>query len=109
LRGVEVALVRVQRQAGEPDVGGLGDGAAEAAAEHVADLEVLVEPSAPDLRRRARFRGHQCLLSVSSSTRRARSTTGRSIIAPSSAKTPRPRAAASSLAATTFRAQATSV
>ncbi len=51
VRHVEVDLVRVQRQAGEPDVVRVRDRAAEAAAEHVTDIEVLVEPAAPLLRR----------------------------------------------------------
>ena len=48
---VEVHLVRVQREQREPDVVGLGDRPAEAALVDVADVEVLVEAPAPDLRR----------------------------------------------------------
>ena len=68
----------------EPDVVGLGDRAAEPALVEVADVEVLVEPPAPDLRRRAPF---PCRLSHPSlrfvgAVCRARTTTGRSIISP---------------------------
>src|SRR4029077_16575238 len=104
----EVDLVRVQRQTGEPDVVGLRDGAAEPAPEHVADREVLVEPPTPVLRRGLAAGCHRQLLSVSASRRRARSNTGRSTMAPSSANAPWPCAAAASSAASTRRAHATS-
>src|SRR5262249_16801999 len=48
--GVEVELVRVHRQAREPDVVRLADRPAETASVHVADLEVLVEAPPPLLR-----------------------------------------------------------
>src|SRR5205823_9563117 len=99
VRRVEVDLVRVQRQAREPDVVHLGDGAAEAALEDVTDGEVLVEPPPPVLRRLA----HAPLPSLR--TRRARRTTGRSIISPFTASTP---SRLSSKASTTRRAHATS-
>ena len=44
---VEVHLVRVHRQVREPDVVGLGDGAAEPAPVDVSGCEVLVEATAP--------------------------------------------------------------
>ena len=49
-------LVRVHRQAREPDVVGLGDRAAEPAAVDVSDVEVLEEPAPPVLRRRTGVR-----------------------------------------------------
>ena len=81
---VEVHRVRVHGQAGEPDVVGVRDRAAEAAAEDVADGEVLVvaapaTPSAPVIAPRASRRQR---------SRRARSTTGRSTIVPFTASTP---------------------
>src|SRR5581483_7009747 len=109
VRRVEVHLVRVERQAGEPDVVRLGDRAAEAALKDVADLEVLVEAAAPGLRRRRGVSAHLAsLLSASSRIRRARSTTGRSTIAPSSANTPRPSPSSRANAATTSFAHSTS-
>src|SRR5919108_479081 len=48
---VEMDLVRVHRQAREPDVVRLRDRAPEATPEDVADVDVLVEPAAPGLRR----------------------------------------------------------
>src|SRR3954471_1311289 len=61
---VEVVLVRVQRQAREPHVVGLGHRAPEAAAVDVADLQILVEPAVPCLRRLVRCGLHLTLLTV---------------------------------------------
>ena len=76
--------------AGEEDVVVLGDRAAEAAAEDVADVEVLVEAALPDFRCGSR-RQWPCVPPFASDRiLRARSTTGASIISPSSATAPRP-------------------
>ena len=50
VRDVEVHLVRVHRQQGHPDVVRLGDGSPQTAPIDVADVDVLVEPTAPLLR-----------------------------------------------------------
>src|SRR6185503_13576859 len=108
-RRVEVDLVRVQGQAGEPDVVGLGDRAAVTTTKAVADLEILVEPAPPGLRCSGCLAAHvRSLLSASVRIRRARSTTGRSTIAPFRAKTPRPSPDSRSYAVTTPRAHTSS-
>src|SRR6478672_914376 len=61
---VEVVLVGVQRQAREPHVVGLRHRAPQAAAVDVADLQILVEPTAPCLRRLVRCGLHLTLLAV---------------------------------------------
>ena len=55
---VEVHLVRVHRQTGEPDVVGFRDRPPEAAPEDVSGLEVLVEAAAPELRGRGLLGWH---------------------------------------------------